>query len=215
MATPIQRFLPPLDFTPLAEETGFIEELGKWILYVACQQCKLWHNMGHDSLVIAVNLSARQFLFTDIAKTVKTVLEKTELPAQFLELEITESGWMDQIDKVIVSLNALKSLGVSLSIDDFGTGYSSLSYLKRFPIDKLKIDRSFVKDIPHNRQDVAISKSIITLGKSLGLTIIAEGVETEAQRQFFLAEGCHEMQGFLFSKPVPADEFAQLLKLSC
>ncbi len=208
---PTKGFMPPLDFISLAEETGFIEELGKWVLYAACRQCKLWHGMGYDTLVIAVNLSARQFLFTDIAETVKSVLEETGLPAQYLELEITESGWMERIDKVVASLHTLKSLGVSLSIDDFGTGYSSLGYLKRFPIDKLKIDRSFVKDIPNNKQDVAISKSIITLGTSLGLNIIAEGVETEAQQHFFLIEGCHEMQGFLYSKPVPPDEFIPLL----
>ena len=174
---PNKGFMLPLDFISLAEETGFIEELGKWVLYAACRQCKLWHKMGHDTLVIAVNLSARQFLFTDIAKTVQSVLEETGLPAQYLELEITESGWMERMDKVVVALHSLKSLGISLSIDDFGTGYSSLSYLKRFPVDKLKIDRSFIKDIPQNGQDSAISKSIITLGKSLGLTIIAEGVE--------------------------------------
>ena len=210
---PNKGFMLPLDFISLAEETGFIEELGKWVLYAACRQCKLWHEMGYNTLIIAVNLSARQFLFTDIAKTVKSVLEETGLPAKYLELEITESGWMERMDKVIDSLHSLKLLGVSISIDDFGTGYSSLSYLKRFPIDKLKIDRSFVKDIPQNEQDSAISKSIITLGKSLGLTIIAEGVETEAQRDFLVTEGGHEMQGYLFSKAVPSDEFTNLLKL--
>ncbi len=211
---PTKGFMPPLDFIPLAEETGFIEELGEWILYAACQQCKQWHNMGYSSLVIAVNLSARQFLYSDIAKTVESTLKATGLAPQYLELEITESGWMDRVDKVIDSLHRLKALGVSLSIDDFGTGYSSLSYLKRFPIDKLKIDRSFVKDIPQDIQDVAISRSIIALGKSLGLSIVAEGVETEAQRQFFLAEDCDIMQGFLFSQPISEDQFSRLLEMN-
>ena len=209
---PKKGFMSPLDFIPLAEETGFIEALGAWVVSTACQQCKRWHDQGYSDFIMAVNLSARQFLFTDIVDTVSSALKETQLPAQYLELEITENGLMERADKVIDSLDALKALGVSLSIDDFGTGYSSLSYLKRFPIDKLKIDRAFVKDLPADEQDAAISKSIIALGKSMKLTIIAEGVETEAQREFMIAEGCNEMQGYLFSQPVSSEDLENLLK---
>ena len=209
---PEKGLIPPMQFIPLAEETGFIEKLGEWVLYESCRQCKAWQQQGYDYLTLAVNLSARQFMFSNITATIKSVLKKTGLDASFLELEITESGLMDQADKVMDTLNGLKSIGVKLSIDDFGTGYSSLSYLKRFPIDKLKIDRSFVMDLPQDEQDAAIAKSIIVLGKSLKLTVIAEGVETEAQREFLMSEGCDEMQGYLFSKPVAADDLEELLK---
>ncbi len=209
---PINGFMSPLGFIPLAEETGFIEELGKFVMHTACEQCKLWHDQGYSKLSMAVNLSAQQFLHTDIVDTVKTVLADTGLPASSLVLEITESGLMDYADKVIDLLDRLKSLGVQLAIDDFGTGYSSLSYLKRFPIDKLKIDQSFVKDLPEDTQDAAISRSIIALGKTLNLQIIAEGVETEEQRQFMISEGCHVMQGFLFSQPVSAEKLTAMLK---
>ncbi|MBQ0725242.1 MAG: EAL domain-containing protein [Cycloclasticus sp.] len=203
--------IPPMDFIPLAEETGFIEKLGQWVLLEACKQCKLWHQQGHEGLLVAVNLSAREFMFTDIVSVVKAALVKTGLEPQFLELEITESSLMDQAERVVDTLVNLKALGVKLSIDDFGTGYSSLSYLKGFPIDKLKIDRSFVNDLPHDKQDAAIAKSVIVLAKSLDLTVIAEGVETQAQSDFLLSQGCDEIQGYLFSPAVTADSFEKLL----
>jgi len=203
--------IPPMDFIPLAEETGFIEKLGQWVILEACKQCKLWHKQGHKDLVVAVNLSAREFMFTDIVSIVKATLVKTGLEPRFLELEITEGSLMDQAERVVDTLDNLKAIGVQLSIDDFGTGYSSLSYLKGFPIDKLKIDRSFVNDLPHDKQDAAIAKSVIVLAKSLGLTVIAEGVETQAQSDFLLSQGCDATQGYLFSPPVSADEFNQLL----
>jgi EAL domain-containing protein (putative c-di-GMP-specific phosphodiesterase class I) len=203
--------IPPMDFIPLAEETGFIEKLGQWVILEACKQCKLWHKQGHEDLVVAVNLSAREFMFTDIVSIIKATLVKTGLEPRFLELEITEGSLMDQAERVVDTLDNLKAIGVQLSIDDFGTGYSSLSYLKGFPIDKLKIDRSFVNDLPHDKQDAAIAKSVIVLAKSLGLTVIAEGVETQEQSDFLLSQGCDATQGYLFSSPVSADEFNQLL----
>jgi diguanylate cyclase (GGDEF)-like protein/PAS domain S-box-containing protein len=196
--------LQPIEFIPLAEDSGFIEKIGEWALYEACRQCKAWQSMGNKSFVIAVNLSAMQFIYSDIFRTVQKTLERTGLEGRYLELEITETSLMFHEQQVMQRLDALKTLGVSLSIDDFGTGYSSLSYLKGFPIDKLKIDRSFVKNLPEDTQDAAISRAIIALAKSLELTVIAEGVETIAHRDFLLANGCDVMQGYLFSKPMPA-----------
>jgi diguanylate cyclase len=203
--------MPPAEFIPLAEESGFIEKLGEWVLYESCRQCKAWHEKGHLLPRIAVNLSAVQFIYSDIVATVEDVLKETGLEGKYLELEITESCLMHHLEQVEKKLDGLKALGVSLSIDDFGTGYSSLSYLKGFPIDKLKIDRSFIKNLPEDLQDCAISTAIIAMGKSLGLTVIAEGTETVAQRIFLTTHGCDELQGYLFSKPMPADDAEKLL----
>ncbi len=200
--------LMPIEFIPLAEDSGFIEKIGEWALYEACRQCKAWQTEGKNPFVIAVNLSAMQFTYSDIVGTVQKTLDKTGLDGRYLELEITETSLMYHEEQVLKRLDALKALGISLSIDDFGTGYSSLSYLKGFPIDKLKIDRSFVKNLPEDSQDAAISKAIIALAKSLGLTVIAEGVETIEQRDFLITNGCEVMQGYLFSKPLSADAIA-------
>jgi diguanylate cyclase (GGDEF)-like protein/PAS domain S-box-containing protein len=209
---PEKGLIPPVDFIGLAEETGFIDQLGEWVMLEACRQCKAWHEAGLTEISVAVNLSARQFMYGNIVEVVKKVLRTTELPPQFLDLEITESGLMEQAEQVVLTLDLLKAIGVNLSVDDFGTGYSSLSYLKRFPLDKIKIDRSFVKDIPEDIQDIAITKSIIALSKSLNLNIIAEGVEAKAQQEFLIKEGCHVMQGFFYSRPLSVEAFEALLK---
>ena len=202
----------PAQFIPLAEETGLIVQIGEWVLKAACEQNKRWRDQGILPLRVAVNLSARQFarktLLSDIAKTIA----QSGLTPDCLELEITESLVMHNPEGAAETLHKLKDMGISLSIDDFGTGYSSLAYLKRFPIDCVKIDRSFIKDIPTEADDMAITKGIIALGHSLRLKVIAEGVETREQQDFLRSNDCDEMQGYLFSKPLPAEEVTTLLK---
>ncbi|MBI3776920.1 MAG: GGDEF domain-containing protein, partial [Gammaproteobacteria bacterium] len=209
--TPDNKMIPPLDFIPIAEETGLIVPIGAWVLHTACAQARAWHEKGYSGLIIAVNISARQFQHPDFINLVQRTLRNTGLPADKLELEITESAVMQDAEKTIATLNALHALGVTLSIDDFGTGYSSLSYLKRFPLEKLKVDQSFVRNLTTSANDAAIARSVILLGHSLNLIVIAEGVETEAQLAWLRAQQCEEMQGYLFSRPVPAAEFEALL----
>ncbi|TVT48877.1 MAG: bifunctional diguanylate cyclase/phosphodiesterase, partial [Sedimenticola thiotaurini] len=204
----------PDRFIPLAESTGLILPIGEWVLYEACRQIKSWHDAGLNLPRMGVNVAGQQVQHGDIVATVKSVLEETGLEPMYLELEITESFIMRQAEEAISTLCALKELGVTLAIDDFGTGYSSLSYLKILPINKLKVDRSFVKDIPNDKNSEAIVRAVIVLGKSLQLEVIAEGVETEAQEAFLKSEACDEVQGFYYSRPVPADEFTKLLQLS-
>jgi diguanylate cyclase (GGDEF)-like protein/PAS domain S-box-containing protein len=194
----------PDRFIPLAEETGLIQPIGVWVLRTACEQMKQWLDMGLPLQHVAVNLSGMQILHGGIVTTVWQVLQETGLKPQYLELEITESVIMGHAEETIRVLDELRDLGVSLAIDDFGTGYSSLSYLKRFPIDTLKIDRSFVRDTPDDANDAAIIRAVIALGRSLQLEIVAEGVETAEQQEFLLKEGCDTAQGYLFSRPVPA-----------
>ncbi len=203
--------IPPLDFIPIAEETGLIVPIGAWVLHTACAQAHTWHTAGYPRLLIAVNISARQFQHPDFINLVQRTLRDTGLPAEKLELEITESAVMQDAEKTIATLNALNALGVTLSIDDFGTGYSSLSYLKRFPLAKLKVDQSFVRNLSTSANDAAIARSVILLGHSLNLIVIAEGVETEAQLAWLRTQHCEEMQGYLFSRPVPSAEFEALL----
>lgn len=210
---PGEALVPPARFIPLAEETGLIEPLGNWVLRTACAQAKAWLDAGLP-LLLAVNLSARQFQRQDIPQQVRTALADTGLPAQHLELEITESTLMEQGGQALDVLMALKRLGVRLAIDDFGTGYSSLAYLKRFPIDKLKIDQSFVRDIPNDSGDMEIAAAIIAMARSLRLAVLAEGVETREQLDFLRGQGCDAYQGFLFGHPVPGDAFATLLATS-
>jgi diguanylate cyclase (GGDEF)-like protein len=198
----------PARFIPLAEETGLIIPIGEWVLRTACEQMRRWAEDGHGDLRVAVNLSPRQFRQADMVATIRDILEETGANASQLELEITESVAMQDPESSRVLLQKLSDLGIAIAIDDFGTGYSSLAYLKRFPIDHLKIDQSFVNGIPADADSNNIVRSIIALGKSLGLTVIAEGVETEAQRAFLQAEGCDEMQGYLHSRPAPAAAFA-------
>lgn len=206
--------VPPNDFIPLAEETGLIIDIGEWVLYTACQQNKLWQQSGYPCFPIAVNISAPQFAQDNLVNFIEQVLKETGLEPQFLELEITESLIMQDINAAISTMNQLKKLGIFLSIDDFGTGYSSLSYLKRFPIEKLKIDRSFIKDVMQQGNDAAITTSIIALAQNMNLKTIAEGIETEEQLQFLRQAGCEEGQGFYLGRPKLAMEIQQLLDKS-
>lgn len=201
----------PGRFIGLAEETGLIVPIGAWVLREACMQNKAWQQAGHADLCVSVNISARQFGQKDLVQTIAAALDETGLDPRWLELELTESMVMTDVENAIGVMQQLKLLGVKLSIDDFGTGYSSLAYLKRFPIDVLKIDQSFVRDITVDFNDAAITVSIISLGHNLKLKVIAEGVETEAQLAYLRHHGCDEIQGYLFSKPLPVDEFGKLL----
>ena len=195
----------PEKFVPLAEESGLILSIGECVLETACAQMQRWLENGTELTRIAINVSGVQFQRGDIVKTIVRILEKAGLPPSRLEIEITENAIMHRIEHVIQVLSELTRMGVSISIDDFGTGYSSLNYLKRLPIKRLKIDKSFVRDIPQDANDVAITRAVNALGQSLQVGVIAEGVETEAQRQFLTALGCNEAQGYLYSRPLVAD----------
>ncbi|KKL76526.1 hypothetical protein LCGC14_2044020, partial [marine sediment metagenome] len=201
----------PAEFIPVAEETGLIVPLGEWVLRTACAQNRTWQEAGFPPLRVAVNLSARQFQQRNLIETVAQVLKETGLDAHWLQLEITEGVAMQDADLTIAVLRGLRAMGVQISIDDFGTGYSSLSYLKRFPIDVVKIDRSFVRDITVDESDAAIATAVIAIAHNLKLKVIAEGVETEEQLAFLKGRRCDEMQGYLFSRPVPAREFHKML----
>jgi EAL domain-containing protein (putative c-di-GMP-specific phosphodiesterase class I) len=203
--------VPPVRFIPVAEETGFIVELGRWVLQTTCHQVALWRSQGLVIPKVSVNLSVRQLERADIQDTVQQALADSGLPADALELEITESVIMNA-DDAISALERLTTLGVHLSVDDFGTGYSSLAYLKLLPIDTLKIDRSFVIGIGDSRGDESIIRAVIGMAQSLNLRTVAEGVETELQRAFLQREGCEQMQGYLFGKPMAAGAFAERWK---
>ncbi|MGE5651097.1 MAG: EAL domain-containing protein [Bacillota bacterium] len=198
----------PGNFIPLAEESGLIIAIGEWVLRTACAQNVAWQRAGHPPLPIAVNLSPRQLARDDIVDVVADALQSAGLEPRWLELEITENDVMRDVDKSLATLIRLKQLGVKISIDDFGTGYSSLNYLKRFPVDTLKIDRSFVSDIAADADDAAIVKAVISLAHILNLNVVAEGVETDGQRRFLVENGCDEVQGYYFGRPMPAPEFA-------
>jgi diguanylate cyclase (GGDEF)-like protein/PAS domain S-box-containing protein len=202
--------VPPQRFIPIAEETGLIQSIGEWVLRTACRQVREWMDAGLPAVKVSVNLSARQF-GPALVQTVESVLAATGLDASQLELELTETILMQDADMVIGMLRTLKSKGVGLSIDDFGTGYSSLSYLRQFPVDRLKIDKSFVSDIDSEGGDPLIVDAVTSLGRSLNLKVVAEGVETEAQMQFLRDRGCDEGQGFHFYRPLAADAVAELL----
>lgn len=212
---PEMGMVSPVNFIPLAEETGLIEPIGEWVLRTACAQNKAWQDAGLAPLTVAVNLSARQFRQQNIAGLVGRLLLETGLAPRYLELEITESMVMQDVERVAAILKELKGMGTSLAMDDFGTGYSSLGYLKRFPFDKLKIDQSFVRDITSDPDNAAIATTVIAMAHSLHLKVIAEGVETEGQLNYLRSHGCDEMQGYYFSRPVPALAFEQLLREDC
>ena len=202
----------PAKFIPVAEDTGLIVPIGDWVLRNACAQNKSWQNEGWPPLRVSVNLSALQFQRPHLAQQVAGVLAETGLEAEWLEIEITESLLMQNTEAIITTLEELKELGVHLSIDDFGTGYSSLSYLERFPIDSLKIDQSFVRPIQDEDSDALIAKAIISLGHSLNLEVIAEGVETVGQLEFLRSQNCDTVQGYLISEPIPPEEFVEVLR---
>jgi diguanylate cyclase (GGDEF)-like protein/PAS domain S-box-containing protein len=204
--------VPPDQFIPLAEDTGLIVPIGKWVLNTACAQNVAWQREGLPPLCIAVNLSARQFADKDLVKDIAEALENSGMKAELLELELTETFLIKNSERAGKVLADIKKLGVRLAIDDFGIGYSSLTHLKRFPIDTLKVDRSFIRDLPQDPEDRAITEAIIAMGKSLKLTVVAEGVETLEQQTFLHDHACDEMQGYFFSKPIPSDQFAELLR---
>lgn len=206
---PERGLVPPLDFIPLSEENGLIIPIGEWVLRQACRQGREWQETGLSIGRISVNISSRQIHHGGFDATVAAALEESGLPAECLELELTESILVDPDEEALRTLSRLKEMGVTLSIDDFGTGYSSLAYLKRFPVDVLKIDRSFVKDLPEDGDSAAIVKSMVSLGHNLGLKVVAEGVESAEQKAFLQQQQCHEIQGFFYGRPVPAEELAR------
>lgn len=203
---PGKAMVPPGKFIPIAEETGLIVPLGEWVLRTACAQGRAWMDAGLPPLVMAVNLSVRQFQSANLIELVQRVLTETEFPATCLELELTESMFMEHAERSIDTLKTLKDSGIRLAIDDFGTGYSSLTYLKRFPIDKLKIDQSFVHGLAHDPNDREIAATIIAMARGLKLSVLAEGVESEQQLDFLRQHDCDYYQGFLFHRPAPSLE---------
>jgi len=202
----------PNDFIPLLEETGLIVPAGEWVLSTACAQLRAWHLAGWSGLRVGVNLSPRQFHAQNLLQMVERAVATLGGEPGLLEFEITEGMLLQHAGATLETLEALRAIGVRLAIDDFGTGYSSLSYLRRFPIETIKIDRSFVHDIPGDADDSAITTAIIVLAQTLKLDTVAEGVESEAQRDFLSAHGCRLMQGYLFSRPLPAEELTRLLE---
>jgi EAL domain-containing protein (putative c-di-GMP-specific phosphodiesterase class I) len=209
---PIEGMMPPFRFIPIAEETSLIVEIGEWVLRETCRQGQQWLESGFLPITLAVNISPHQFRRSDISALVTEILAETGFPAGQLELEITENGLMDNQDNAMAILKSLHDQGIRLVIDDFGIGYSSLSLLKQFPLDALKIDKRFIGEIPHNKNNTDIALTIIAMGHTLGLKIIAEGVETPEQLAFLQEKGCDVYQGYIKSKPVPINEFADLLR---
>jgi EAL domain-containing protein (putative c-di-GMP-specific phosphodiesterase class I) len=210
---PAHGMVPPSDFIPLAEESGLILPLGYWVMETALRQQARWRldpAMAHLSL--AINVSARQFLQEDFVTQVLALLQRTGADPAHIKLELTESLLLDNVDSVIATMRALKAQGLGFSLDDFGTGYSSLSYLKRLPLDQIKIDQGFVRDVLLDPSDAAIARSIIALAGSLGLDVIAEGVETAAHHQFLLAHGCKAFQGYLFGRPMALEDFERVAR---
>ncbi len=208
---PGKGIIPPDSFISIAEETGLIIPIGQWILEEACRQNSAWQRAGLPPINVSVNLSPIQFRHTGLVQSVASALAQAGLDPAFLELELTESFVMHDAERINVAMKSLKTLGVDIAVDDFGTGYSSLSYLKRFPVDRLKVDKSFVRDIDNDPDDAAIVRAIITLGHALGLKVVAEGVETLAHLEFLRQHGCDELQGYYFSRPIPALEMEALL----
>jgi len=209
---PEHGFVPPDQFIPLAEQNGTIISIGEWVLDQACRQLREWHDLGFGNLRMAVNLSTVQLHHNELPRVVNNLLQVYRLPPRSLELEVTETGLMEDISTAAQHLLSLRRSGALIAIDDFGTGYSSLSYLKSLPLDKIKIDKSFVQDLIDDDDDTTIVRAIIQLGKSLGMQVIAEGVETSEQEAYVISEGCHEGQGYLYSKPLPARELLAFLK---
>ncbi len=208
---PQRGMVSPAHFIPLAEETGLIVPIGEWVLRTACAQARRWRDGGGPDMVMAINLSPRQFRDKRLPGLVRRVMAETGMAPQHVELEVTESAAMQDVESSVAIMQELKAIGVHLSIDDFGTGYSSLAYLKRFPLDKIKVDQSFVRNMAEDGNDAAIVQSVVALGHALGLRVIAEGVETEAQAALLKSYDCEEMQGYLFSKSLPAQDIPALL----
>ncbi len=209
---PEEEMISPAQFIPMAEESGLIVQMGEWIVRTACEQAKKWQKQGLPPITMAINLSSREFKEKEFSKKIIQIINETGLEAKYVELELTESILIENETSVRMALSDFKKEGISLAIDDFGTGYSSLSYLKRFPIDKLKIDRSFVRDVSVDKNDATLVKAIISMALALGLKTIAEGVETQEQLNFLRKEGCEEIQGYLLGRPMPAEQIQEFLK---
>jgi diguanylate cyclase (GGDEF)-like protein/PAS domain S-box-containing protein len=209
---PTRGLVPPFEFIGIAEETGLIIPLGEWVLRAACEQAMKWHHAGYSELRVSVNVASQQLTQSDLVATVHNALETTGMDGRYLELELTESSLMSDVETTIQTLRNLKETGLSLSVDDFGTGYSSMNYLKRFPLDSLKIDRSFVRDLNVDPNDAAIARAVIALAKALDLSTIAEGVEEEEQLAFLRALGCDLIQGYYFGRPMPTDGIIEFLE---
>jgi EAL domain-containing protein (putative c-di-GMP-specific phosphodiesterase class I) len=209
---PQRGVISPAEFIPLAEESGLIVPLGDWVLKTACKQLAVWaENPEMAHLVLAVNVSAVQFNQLNFVEKLVALLVQTGAPPKRLKLELTESLLLDNAERVIATMHVLKARGICFSLDDFGTGYSSLAYLKSLPLDQLKIDQSFVRDVLTDPNDAAIARTVIALGQSMRLAVIAEGVETKGQRDFLESSGCHAFQGYLFSRPLPLEDFERFL----
>jgi predicted signal transduction protein with EAL and GGDEF domain len=208
---PQRGLILPTQFIPLAEECGLIHEIGAWVLREACRQCAAWQRTGELSLRVAVNVAASQFRRGDLLEVVRSALQNAQLDPRFLEIELTESAVMTNPEDSAAILEQLSRMGVLVSVDDFGTGYSSMSYLRRFPIDKLKIDRSFITDLTNRADDASIVQAIVSLAHGLRLKVVAEGVETLEQLKFLQSVGCDQYQGYHFSPPLPATEFVELV----
>jgi EAL domain-containing protein (putative c-di-GMP-specific phosphodiesterase class I) len=206
--------VPPAQFIPLAEETGLIVPIGRWVLNEACAQNMAWQRRSLRPISMAVNLSPRQFADEHLLRDIDEALAASGMAPVLLQLEVTESMVMRNVSRAVKMLDAIRSRGIRLAIDDFGTGYSSMSLMKHFPIDTLKIDRSFIRDLSSDTDDQAITEAIINMGKALGMTVVAEGVETIEQETFLRDHACDETQGYLFSRPIPPEKFADLLRTS-
>jgi EAL domain-containing protein (putative c-di-GMP-specific phosphodiesterase class I) len=209
---PTRGVISPVDFIPLSEECGLIGAIGEWVIREACRQARAWQDGGLPPLRISVNLSASQFRDSGLVDSIRRALDDAGLQARYLEVELTESAVMSDPEQSIAILEQLSTMGVLVSVDDFGTGYSSMSYLRRFPIDKLKIDRVFINEIASRPEDASIVRAIVSLAHSLNLKVVAEGVETPAQLNFLEAAGCDEYQGYHFSHPLPAGDFERLIR---
>jgi len=209
---PDMGLISPGAFIPLAEETGLIIALDQWVMLTGMKQMRAWYDLGYTPGRLSLNLSVKHLQQRDFITVVKEMLNKTGCKAEWIEFEIIESHIMNNIVESIETLERIQALGISIAIDDFGTGYSSLSYLKKLPLDKLKIDRSFIVDIPDNKEDAAITNAIIAIAKSLNLIVIAEGVETEKQKNYLLECGCDNIQGYFYYRPMPAEDMENVLK---
>jgi EAL domain-containing protein (putative c-di-GMP-specific phosphodiesterase class I) len=208
---PRRGLIPPADFIPIAEDNGLIIPIGKWVLEQACRQAQQWHQAGLTEICMAVNLSAVQFNHPHLVESIAEILSDTGLPAHLLELELTESSLMQDMQSATQTLARLKTLGIQLAIDDFGTGYSSLSYLKSFPMDRIKIDRTFIQELGSDKESAEITLAIIDMAHRLKLSVIAEGVESASQQAFLRRHHCDQLQGFYYGRPLPADEMWEKL----